>query len=221
MVLTRTDLEDIKTVISQEVRTIFADQIKSDLIEAITKTIEAKFETKFKSMQTELNTSRSEILEIQRENQNLKKIIDSNEQYSRRKNLRIFGMDNEKNEDPLHSVLHLFNNTMKISNINKTDIKKCHRVSPMNQSSDKPPAILVEFYDVNKRSEVLLHRKILRNTKISVKEDLTQHRLKLLNAAVSKFSAKNAWCLHGNIYVRSAGVVKRIDSEGDIIRLEP
>lgn len=221
MVLTRTDLEDIKKVIGAEVRAIFVDQFKTELVEAISKGIEDKFNAKFKDIRSELESTRTELRLVQVENQDLRRILDTNEQHSRIHNLRIFGLKCTEGENLSTTVLHLFKNTMKIESANSIDIKKCQRVSAKKPSPDRPPAVLVEFANVNIRSEVFSRKKCLINSGISIKEDLTQYRLKLLNAAVSKFTIKNAWCLHGNIYIRSAGVVHRIRDESDIQRLNP
>lgn len=219
MVLTRTDLDDIKKVVVNEVRAIFISQLKYELVTAISQEIEKRFQMKFLELQNQVETTKSQLLSLQQENEKLKKAFDSNEQYLRSRNIRIMGMQVSQNENLTRSVLDLFNKQMNISTINSDDITKCHRVSSKNQSPDKPPVVLVEFTNINKRSEVLKSRKTLKNTNITIKEDLTKFRLNLLNAAVTKFSAKNAWCLHGNIYVRSAGVVHRVESEGDVRHL--
>ena len=98
----------------------------------------------------------------------------------------------------------------------ESDIKNSHRVEAKNPVPDKPRAVLVEFVSVNKRSEVLKCRKLLKGSKISIKEDLTQYRLQLLTAAIAKFSSKNAWCLHGNVYVKNSGGAHRVQNESEM-----
>lgn len=220
MVFTRTDLDEIKKVIGDEVRKIFNDQLKARLIDSITQKIEDKFRDKLQHMETDINEMKTELMAIKRENHNLKNILDKSEQHSRGRNIRIFGLDETDNEDLSQSVLQLFTNKMQINSVNISHLNKCYRIAAKKQSSDRPRAILVEFSSVNIRSEVLKGRKSLKNTKISVKEDLTHGRLKLLNAAVTKFSSKSAWCLHGNVYVKSEGVVHRVHSDEDIQRLK-
>lgn len=220
MVLTRTDLDDMKNVIVTEVRAIFTNQLKTELVTAISQEIEKRFQAKFSTIQKQYEETEIKLLALQEENLNLRKILDSNEQYSRRRNLRIMGMKKSENENTLKMVLDLFNKRMDIPTINSSDIKKCHRIAAKNQSPDKPPAVLIEFNNVNKRSEVLKKRKCLKNTNIFIKEDLTKHRLKLFADAVSKFSVKNAWCLHGNVYVRNNGVVHRIESDDELKQLK-
>lgn len=221
MVLTRTDLDEIRKVITTEVRAIVLDQLKAEIIEAISQGIEKKFEKRFTDIHNDLARTKTELSSVKMDNQILRKIIDSNEQYQRNRNVRIFGLKLSENENLTQSVLNVITTKMNMVQINKTDIHKCHRVSAKNPTPDKPPAVLVEFVSVHKRSDVLKHRKLLKNTNISIKEDLTQYRLKVFSAAVSKFSSKNAWCLNGNVYVKSAGVVHRIEDESDVERLEP
>lgn len=96
-------------------------------------------------------------------------------------------------------------------------ISSCYRIVAKNSQSNRPPAVLVKFIDVNKRDSILKCRKELRSSKIFIKEDLTSDRLKLLSAAINKYTRQNAWCLHGHIYVKSDGVIHRLD---DIESLE-
>lgn len=103
---------------------------------------------------------------------------------------------------------------VKIDNI---DIENCHRVSSKNDKYDRPPAVLIQFRNVNTRLCLLKHRKFLKNTGITIKEDLTQSRLKLYKIAVKELGEKNVWCLNGNIYGRVDGRPRRIENEGDII----
>lgn len=216
MVITRTDLDEIKKVISDEVRTAFTDKFKDQLADTIYRKIEAKFNTKFEALKSDLDNVKTELMAVKRENLQLKSTLDNTEQFSRGRNVRIFGMDETENENLSLSVLKLFNNKLKLDSMNKSDIKNCLRVVAKNPVPDKPRAVLVEFVSVNKRSEVLKCRKLLKGAKISIKEDLTQYRLKLLSAAIAKFSSKNAWCLHGNVYVKNSGGVHRVQNDSDI-----
>lgn len=216
MVITRTDLDEIKKVISDEVRTAFTDKFKDQLADTIYRKIEAKFNTKFEALKSDLDNVKTELMAVKRENLQLKSTLDNTEQFSRGRNVRIFGMDETENENLSLSVLKLFNNKLKLDSMNKSDIKNCLRVVAKNPVPDKPRAVLVEFVSVNKRSEVLKCRKLLKGAKISIKEDLTQYRLKLLSAAIAKFSSKNAWCLHGNVYVKNSGGVHRVQNDNDI-----
>lgn len=212
MVLTRTDLDEIKRIVSDEVRATITSQLKSQLADAIYKRIEAEFENTLKALKDQTSKMEMAIVDLQKENIQLKNKLDSQEQFSRGRNIRIFGMAAEKDKNLTESVLNLFTGPMKINNLNQVDIKRCQRVESKNRSSGKPAAILVEFSDINKRAMVLKNRKYLKSTGISVKEDLTKNRLELLNAAINKFTVKNAWCLHGIVYVKGAnGVIHRVD----------
>ena len=215
MVFTRTDLEEIKKIMGE----VINEQLKDQLADSIYRKIENKFQGKIKVLENDLIGLKSDLANTKKENQSLKMALDSSEQFSRVRNIRIFGMDEAETEDLFQEILNLFTVKMKVNSINISDIKACHRVEAKNPVPDKPRTVLVSFNSVNKRTEVLKSRKLLKNTKISIKEDLTQYRLKLLSAAVAKFSSKNAWCLHGNIYVRSAGVVHRVGCDTDIQQL--
>ena len=210
MVLTRTDLEDIKRIIAEQIMSIFNDQFKNKLIGSLLNKIDEKYEERFFKCEKELVVINKQLETIQGENKVLKTMLDNQEQYSRNRNIRIFGLPPNEGENLQISVLDIFNGKMKLD-VTAADIKSIHRVKSKNPTADKPPAVLVEFREVNKRSTVLKQRKTLKSSGLVIKEDLTKMRLSIFSEAVKKFSANNVWCLNGNIYVKSAGVVHRIE----------
>ena len=167
MVLTRTDLDDIKKVVVKEFRAIFVSELKAEIINAISGEIEKSFQKRFSELEEQVDNAKSQIVSLHKENPILKRALDFNEQHSRNHNIRILGMAMKENEDILQLVLDFFNRQMNIPTINSSDIKKCHRVTAKHQSSDKPRVVLVEFNNVNKRFDVLKSRKCLKNKNIS------------------------------------------------------
>lgn len=220
MVLTRTDIDDIKRIISTEISATITEQLKMQIADAIFKKIEVKFGKSLKELEDRSLGMEKAISELQEENIRLQNILDRQEQFSRGRNLRIFGMAADNDNNLPEAVVKLFTHEMKVNGLRVSDIKRCHRIRSKNPSPNKPPAVLVELANVNIRSMVLKNRSLLKSTGISVKEDITQCRLSLLKSAVNKFTSKNAWCLHGIIYVKSAdGKVHRVDNQQHLDRI--
>lgn len=217
MVLTRTDLDEIRRIITEQVSSIFNDQFKNKLAESVMKKIDERYEEKFEKCNEEIDKINKNLCTIQSENKHVQKTLDNQEQFSRNRNIRIFGMPVNDSENLQESVLDLFKGKMELD-IVPADIKNIHRVIAKNPTN-KPPAVLVEFREVNKRSAVLKQRKHLKSSGIVIKEDLTQRRLMIFSEAVKKFTAKNVWCMHGNIFVKNRDIVHRISDEDDIIRI--
>lgn len=217
MVLLRNDIDDIRKIVAEQITsTILSEQFQNRLIDSLIEKLDRKFNEKIEKIENDVTLLRKEVESLKSANHSLKMKLDAQEQYTRNNNIRIFGLQHEKNEDVLKIVTDLFQNKMNI-NIDNLDIKNVHRVEAKNPSADKPPAVLVQFSNVNKRTAILKQRKMLKNTPVVIREDLTQCRLELLKKAVGKFSEKKVWSLHGNIYIKSGSVVRRIDGEMDII----
>lgn len=151
----------------------------------------------------------------------LKKQLESQEQFLRSLNLRIFGIPVDKEEDLCGKIMHLFTEIMKIDKnaIKETDIKSCFRVSAKTPRADKqrPSAVLVHFFNNKVRALVLKNKKSLKATGIQIQEDLTQFRLKLYQDAINKFSKKKVWTHNCIVYVKFNDTVHRIENQDDLI----
>ena len=219
MVLTRTDIDKVRRAVKSEVDRVFSAEFKSQVVDTIMLKIEEKFEGRFKKIEDELTGMKNQLSQVLKDNRRLRSRLDAQEQHSRRRNIRIFGMQHEADENLTEKVNKLFQAKPKLNNISKDDIESCYRVPAKNARPDRPPAVLVKFANVNTRASVLKFRKELRSSKVFIKEDLTSDWPGLLSAAINKFTQKNAWCLNGNIYVRSGDVTHRIEDIDSLDRI--
>ena len=100
---------------------------------------------------------------------------DANEQYGRRDNISIFGLDESPDEDPYQVVLDVAN---KVGvKIQKNDISVCHRVP--SRKGERP--LIVKFVRGQKRFELISSKKKLRDSDSNVylNDDITFLREKL------------------------------------------
>lgn len=201
MVLSENDIEKIKG--------IFTDRFLQNIAEKVAQIMDKKYANKLKEHEKCISELQQEVINLKIANKEMANALDQQEQASRNCNVRIFGIPTENNEDLRLKVQNVFKQ-MKV-NINPAQIKKCHRIASKNPS-DKPPAVLVRFFNDTDRLTVLKNRKNLKSTGVQVREDLTKNRLTLLSMAVNKFTAKNAWCSNGVIYIKVRDVVHRINN---------
>lgn len=139
---------------------------------------------------------------------------DDLEQYQRRQCLRIFGVMENSDEDTDTCAIHV---ARQIGvELTKADIDRSHRVGRAG-ASDKPRPIIVKFVSYRKRSEVFRNKKLLKNSGVTVREDLTKFRHTLLKQCISKYGVKQVWSIDGNIFVKQGDVKRRIMREADII----
>lgn len=214
MGLSSADLREIKSTIINT----FNEKFLQDIVDKVASAVEKKIEQRFDAQKEEIAALRSITEKLQKDSTDLRKSLETQEQAVRNMNIRIQGMKVENGENIRSKVLNLFTSKLKI-NIQNSDIKKCHRV-PDKNPGDKPPAVLVRFTSDTARLSVLKNKKNLKNSGMSIKEDLTKVRLLLLNCAIRAFSFKNAWVLNGNIYIKYNNSVHRISDEADIEKIK-
>lgn len=142
-------------------------------------------------------------LEIKRED---------SERYSRLNNLRFYGLPEEKNENVEQLVLQLIADKLKI-NITSSDIQSSHRVG-----SGEKRAIIVRFISFKIRSEIYTKKKLFKGTSIIVREDLTQHKVKLLRLAVGRFGSGKVWTSNCRVYVSTGNGRREVTSPDDFGR---
>ena len=218
MVLPRSDLDDIRALFASEMS---RSDFHTKIINAIYSKIEEKFNEKIKKMDVRLNKAELEIKALNEENDRLIKTIDKHEQYSKRQNVRIFGIEKQANETNLtlkSDVLDLFKNKMKIS-VTENDLKTVYRVKSKISVPDKPAAVVVQIDNNSVRASVFKQRKMLAKSKIIVREDLTQKTLSLLKAARNKFTSKNSWCVRGSVFVKCNNIVHRVTDQKHLDQL--
>lgn len=225
MGLTTADIEKIReTIVS-----VFKQEILKDL----ERSIEIRVHECVTQEVTEINSTIQRLVknmdELKERNNSLEAMLDRHEQSSRGLNIRIFGVQQTENEDLQKVILDMFNKVKCV--IKPGEIKKCHRIAAKNGEGERqrvtrsnsggansnntienrPPAVLVRFDTDKPRTIVLKKRKQLLETMgVRIREDLTKYRLSLLAKAVEKFTSKNAWCLHGNVYVKLGETVHRV-----------
>ena len=145
--------------------------------------------------------------------------VDAIEPYGRRQNLEIVGIpyvEGENTNEIVTEVAKLIEVDVK-----PEDISTSHRLpvrSSPDNSTRKPPAIIVRLVGRDIRNKIFANRKLTRNLdleKISVKgteqlfinENLTQQRKKLLWLAKQKMKAtdfKFIWTSNGSTFVRKS-----------------
>lgn len=137
--------------------------------------------------------------------------LDEMEQYQRRSNLRIFGVP----ESEVNSDQAAIETARRIGvTLDLSDIDRSHRVGPPQQGKCRP--IIVKFSSYRKRSEFFRNKRELKNSGITVREDLTQLRVLVLMAAIDKFQLKNVWSSDGTIIVKRGDVRKRVVCMADL-----
>lgn len=144
----------------------------------------------------------------------LTKKTDELEQYQRRQCLRIFGVKEEVGEDTDKIAIDV---AEKIGvKLELADIDRSHRVGIRREDKARP--VIIKFTSYRKRSEVFRNKRLLKQTGVTVREDLTKIRHKLLMDCIAKYGVGNVWTTDGVIIVKIGEAKMRVTCEDDIPR---
>lgn len=129
------------------------------------------------------------------------------EQYTRRNNLRLFGVNESGGEEADLLVVDVIKKNLNID-ICVADIERTHRVGVHTPSNSKSRPIIIKFVSYRVRNEVFRKKKNLKGTQYYFREDLTKIRADILNKMVKKFGYGKVWTTDGKFYWK--------ESNGDI-----
>lgn len=77
------------------------------------------------------------------------------------------------------------------------EIQLCYRIGRINTS--KVRGILLKLNNLETKELIYKKKKLLKGTGIVVREDLTSHRVALMDKAIQKLDLKSVWTDHGKI----------------------
>lgn len=169
----------------------------------------------------------NDCLSAKKQLQDLEQRMTANEQYSRKYNIEIKGVEKEENEDLMKVVCQV--GTTLNEPVTPSDIEICHRVKPREESAC--PNIVVQFRNRSKREALLQKARKARlsnkdlgfstNTPVYVNEQLCPALKKLLGITVAKKKAcgwKFAWTRDGRIFARrdEGSTVLHVRNERDV-----
>lgn len=167
--------------------------------------MEAKYEEKLLGMSKLNNSLEEKVNNLEQRVYSLEKSNDSLEQYSRRNNIRITGIEYAEGENVEQKVMDLVSKGDVDLNIN--DIDRAHRVGTKQD-------VLVKFVTYRKKAEVMLAKKEIhaKEETAFIAEDLTRIRSNMLYEARKLKRAnivKHVWTSDGTIIIRSFNNHKR------------
>lgn len=134
--------------------------------------------------------------------------IDSMEQYSRRRNVRIYNVPEEGKEDVSGKVVNLLKEKMDVD-ISAEEIESAYRIG---KKGSNVRAVMVKFKSIRPKNLVVKKRRLLRGSGVVIAEDLTASRHRLLKEAVERLGKHCVWALDGHIYCRINDTKRRINS---------
>lgn len=136
----------------------------------------------------------SKIRELETKIDLVSKQSSHNAQYSRRNNLRIFGVKEATNENVIQVVTNLVKTKLKIQDFTANDIDAAHRVGDFDKGDDpKPRGIIVRFVRRIMRDRIIKARKALAGSRMAITDDLTKANMQLLAQVKAHKDVESAW----------------------------
>lgn len=177
----------------------------SDAVQAAIKPVTEsvrKLEKEMTKMREDMVQLQGEIVKRDKEIRNLKCTVemklDEREQYSRRNNLRIFGIK-ENNDEKTDEIVLGVAEKLGV----KLDIYSIDRSHRIGKKGKYPRPIIVKFISYAIRSELFTRKKKLKGSGITLREDLTKPRFTLLKRAIVAYTDRCVWTSDGVIMVKS------------------
>ncbi|KAK3928872.1 Protein unc-13-like protein C [Frankliniella fusca] len=174
---------------------------KKDLLTLVTQALNQALnpvKDSIESLHQEVEGLRRELKEKDVQIRELNDKLDEREQYSRRNNLRIFGVKESPRENTDMEVIKIAEQCG--VSIVGSQIDRSHRVGKVGPN---PRPIIVKFIGYGPRSKIFSAKKCLKGTSVTVREDLTSHRLALLKRAVQAYTLQKVWTHDGVILINT------------------
>ena len=175
-----------------------------------------KLKENFVALENEKNTLQTEVKILQKTNNELSTKMNDLEQYTRRNNLRIFGIqevsgDWETSSQSEEKIIDLIQQKLNLPHITSDHIEACHRVGRYREGKNRP--IIVRFLSRKTKEIIIKERKKLKGSGVIIAEDLTKvnaawfFEIKSIGKSIP--SVSSVWTQNGETYIYGpAGKVK-------------
>lgn len=176
--------------------------------------------TKLKELEGKSASFDAALSEQQSEIFKLKSTLNSLEEYSRRNNIEIHGIQETVNENPFNIVCSLAAK-LGLKAPTPEEIEAIHRIKA---KPNMTPPLLIRFSTMKMRDSWLSKRLALKSDAIYINENLTAYTKRLLwmakNVAKEK-SYKFVWARNGKVFMKKQEgmAVVKIANEGSLLNL--
>ena len=141
---------------------------------------------------------KSEILLLKNDMEMMKDDMMRNEQYTRKNNVKIYGLPERKDESCVDIVRMMLRDKLRIE-INRDQIAVAHRIAGR---SGKVRPIIVRFDQHDVKFTVLKQRRQLKGSGVSIQEDLVKAVWDKLAAIKDSEDCADTWAWNGKIFIK-------------------
>lgn len=225
--------ESTNNLLENSETVVFSPEEMQDMIQKAVKAATVQFELAYNE---KLRYMKAEMLELRDTVHKLQISHNRLEQYSRRSNLRIRGLQIPKGADCREKVVEFINNNIKATDgtgpqITARDIDAAHPLpsrpkkttaettlkaaaDATSEATSKAPAqtasdvVIVRFHERDTRDAIIRARRSLKGSSVTIQEDLTRANAALLFRLSKTPEISSAWSWEGKIFGLVAGIKK-------------
>jgi hypothetical protein len=201
--VTKEDIKSLKEDMNKVVANLTnrMDKLESDVFDPHTQ--KDKLGAEVVKLRGENMELKGQLEQRSKESNIIKQAQNDNEQHGRQWNIRVYGIAEATTDEPVSVCIKMCVSVIKEKvgvEVTEKDIELAHRTG--KRGGARPRPIIARFFSRQVRGEVLTNRRKLKQSGISIGEDLTQANYNLLKAATAHSATLAAWSTHGKILVK-------------------
>lgn len=209
----------MKTLIAETISSMFKEvtnRFEEKIEEQLEKRIDGKLKDKMAEIHSRLDLLVYENVQLREDNDKLRDRINSNEkwaqtamensnrneQYSRKNNIKIMGIEEEadETEERLIGKVNGILDTKTGITLNENKIMAIHRIPG---KSGMPKPILVKLMNNNEKTKLMKKRKSMKLAGYRLVDDVTKENTKLINRLNLHKDIDSAWYFNGNVFAKT------------------
>ena len=206
------------------------EKLDSDLEDKLEEKLDAKIKEKMKEASDRMDMLtyetvhlKEEVDKLQKELTKTKKVAqtasqraNTNEQYSRKNNIKIMGVVEDADEDEEKLIRKIQQILESKANVKLEDnkIMAIHRI-PGKVGMPKP--VLIKLRNNNEKTKIMKKRKEMKHGGYRLVDDVTKANTKLINRLMEHKDIDSAWYFNGSVYGKSkSGTRFKFEIHSDI-----
>lgn len=220
--------EEMKTFITNTVENLMKSMVHSlenKITAQLEKRLDEKVSEKLGEMSARMDLLTFENVKLREEVDDIKKTLgdsdiiaraaaqraNMNEQYSRKNNVKIMGVEEEGDETEERLIKKL-NHILEAKTRIKLDEGKIIAIHRIPGKSGMPKPILVKLMNNNEKTKIMRKRREMKQAGYRLVDDVTKQNTMLINRLSLHKDIDSAWYFNGNVFAKStAGKRFRFD----------
>ncbi|KAK6181951.1 hypothetical protein SNE40_009727 [Patella caerulea] len=229
------DASELKSKLTEMKNCMLTKEDLKSIVSDITSSFLQTFREEFSSIQEKLDQTLKDNVNLKEENKKLTlefaeirsineheklrtdeaiRMANYNEQYSRKNNIRVLGLQNDSDLDNKQAFIQSIQRCVDIS-IKSEENQAIHPLPARDRN--KPVITLVKLSNTDIKGKIMMKKKQLSEKGITCHDDITKKNLTLMNRAKDTDICEKAWYFNGQIYAKAVNKVKvKIDLYDDI-----